>query len=538
MRVRPRHPILRPALVAVAALAAASGFAPAAAARTVPPQQPMRVLIVPRITPTQLERLAGRGSVGLLVPGIGPTTNLRQALAALVRGEVENARLGGVPSGPPLIGADAVTGFPTGRPAIILALPPKGRPLSNDKRYYVAVVGRGYEPHSLLVSKATRIPGLVAIQDIAPTALQRPARDLRYTHAANAAQTVQRLDARITANNQLKLPSLIAIAVLVGFLAILRPRAALPALPAALLGSLGLGFLGPTSIPVLVVVFCVSIVLGGLVLERICSSEERLLVVFGAVLVAYLIAMAVDPTSASINPLGPTQNSRFFGIGNQVETLLLGPVLAGAALAGRRFGIVGYLVVAALAFVAVAENSLGADAGGAGVLAVSLAVLGSRIGRLPRKGLLTSLGVGAVAVLALFWVDQGQSRPNHMTSAFSHGLGGLLDVARNRIPLAYSPAIHQWEFVGPFFLCFVVAAILTLRGRQTPGRRDVLLAVIAAACASLVINDSAAYVLVASIVTLVAIRCSPFRFAPLRPLSLRSPVVAPAPELAAEPVRD
>jgi len=87
-------------------------------------------------------------------------------------------------------------------------------------------------------------------------------------------------------------------------------------------------------------------------------------------------------------------------------------VLAGAALAGRRFGIAGYLVVGALAFIAVADNSLGADAGGAAVLAVALAVLGSRLGKLPRKGLLTSIGVGAVAVLALFWVDQGQSRPN------------------------------------------------------------------------------------------------------------------------------
>ena len=522
----------------LAAFVLCGGFAGVADARTLPPQQPMRILIVPRITHAELERLATRGAVGVLVPGVGPTTNHRQALAALVRGEVENARLGGVPSGPPLVGADAVTGFPTGHPAIILALPPKGLPVSNETRYFVAVVGRGYEPHSLLVSKTTRIPGLVAVQDIAPTALQRPERDLRYTPAANAAQIVERLDARITANNQLKLPSLIAIAVLLGFMAILRPASALPALPASLLGSLALGFLGPTSVPVLVVLFCLSVVVGGLLLERVCTSEERMLAVFAAVVVAYLVAMAVDPTSAAINPLGPTQNSRFFGIGNQVETLLLGPVLAGAALAGRRFGIAGYLGVAALAFVAVADNSLGADAGGAAVLAVALAVLGSRLGRLPRKGLLTSLGVGAVAMLALFWVDQGQSRPNHMTSAFSHGLGGLLDVARNRIPLAYSPAIHQWQFVGPFFLCFVVAAILTLRGRQTPGRRDVLLSVIAAAGVSLLVNDSAAYVLVASVVTLVAIRCSPFRFAPLRPLSLRSPVVAPAPELAAEPVRD
>jgi hypothetical protein len=537
MRLRPRHPIRRAVPATLVVLVLAGLFAAGAGARTVPPQQPMRVLIVPRITDAEFARLAQRGAVGLMVPGVGPTTNRRQALAALVRGAVQNARLGGVPSGPTLISADAVTGFPTAHPVIIVVLPPKGAPVLNDRRYPIAVVGRGY--HGLLVSRTTRIPGVVSIADIAPTALQRPARDLRYQASPNAAEIVQRLDGRITANNQLKLPALIAIAVLIGFLALLRPGAALPALPAALLGSLGLGFLGPTSIPLLVTVFCIAIVGGGLLLERICSSEQRLLTLFALVLGAYLVALAVDPTSAAINPLGPTQNSRFFGIGNQVETLFLAPVLGGAALAGRRFGIVGFLAVSVFGFVAVAGNGLGADAGGAAVLAVALAVLGSRLGRLRRNGLLLSLGVGAVAVLALFWFDQMQGGSNHMRSAFAHGFGGLVDVMRNRVPLAYSPALHQWQFVGPFFLAFVVASVLTLRGRQTPGRRDLLTAVIVATAVSLLVNDSAAYVLVASVTTLVAVRCSPFRFAPLRPLALRSPATIVAPErLATEPARD
>jgi hypothetical protein len=468
---------------------------------------------------------------------MGPTTNRRQALAALVRGVVKSARLGGVPSGPVLIGAEAVTGIPTSRPAIILTLPPKGTPILNDRRYPIAVIGRGYQ--GLLVSPTTRIPGVVSIGDIAPTALQQAPRRLSWQPAADAATTAIRLDRRIAANNQLKLPALLALAVLVGFLALLRPGATLPALPAALLGSLGLGFLGPTSVPLLVALLCVSIVAGGLLFERLCSTEERLLGLFGVVLVAYVVAMVLDPTAVAINPLGPTQNSRFFGVGNQVETLLLAPVLGAAALAGRRFGIVAFLAAGLFAFVAVADNALGADAGGAAVLAVALAVLASRLGHLRRRGLLTSLGVAAVGVLALFWIDQRQSGPNHMRSAFSHGLGGLFDVARNRLPLAYSPAIHQWEFVGPFFLAFVVAAVLTLRGRQTPGRRDLLLSVIAAASVSLLVNDSAAYVLVGTVTTLVAVRCSSFRVAPLRPLTVRSRATIVAPErLATETARD
>ena len=42
-------------------------------------------------------------AIGLLVPGAGPDTSHEQALAALVRGKVENSLRGGIPSGPALI---------------------------------------------------------------------------------------------------------------------------------------------------------------------------------------------------------------------------------------------------------------------------------------------------------------------------------------------------------------------------------------------------------------------------------------------------
>ena len=55
--------------------------------------------------------------------------------------------------------------------------------------------------------------------------------------------------------------------------------------------------------------------------------------------------MVTRPEWQAVNPFGPTQNSRFWGIGNQVETLLLAPLLAGAYLARRRFGILGFALV-------------------------------------------------------------------------------------------------------------------------------------------------------------------------------------------------
>src|SRR5204862_45848 len=194
---------------------------------------------------------------------------------------VKNARMGGVPPGPPVISATAPSGFPTGDrhgPEIIVALPPKGDPVLNDRRYPIAVVGRGY--HGVLVSRTTRIPGVVSIADIAPTATARAGKMLLSKPMPRAAATAAHLEGRIDANNQLKLPAVIAVLVLVGWLAILRPRAALPALPAALLGNLALGVVGPTSVSLLIGGICVSTVAGALVLERLCRTEDRLLVLF------------------------------------------------------------------------------------------------------------------------------------------------------------------------------------------------------------------------------------------------------------------
>src|SRR5436190_10205340 len=519
---------MRLGLALLVSAAAFGLFAAVAGAQTRPPQQPLRVMIISHFTVAELARLEHRGAVGLLVPAVGPTVNRREALAALVRGAVKNARMGGVPPGPPLIAATAPSGFPTrGERLIIVALPPNGRPVLNDRRYPIAVIGMGY--HGLLVSRTTRIPGVVSIADIAPTATSRSGKMLLSKPMPRAAAAAARLDARIDANNQLKLPALIAVLVLVGLLAILRPRAALPALPAALLGNLALGVVGPTTVSLLIGTVCVSTVAGGLALERLCRTEDRMLALFAIVIAAYLVAMAVEPTWVAINPLGPTQNSRFFGIGNQVETLLLAPVLAGAALAGRRFGVIGFIAFALLGLVTVADNSFGADGGGAVVLAVGLAVLGSRLARLRLRGMIALLTTTVACVIGLFWFDQRSGAPNHLQSALSHGFSGLLAVARDRVPLAYEPAFHQWTFLGPFLLSFVVVAIVALRTWQTPGRRDVLVATVAALVTSLLVNDSAAYELVAGVTTLVAVGCSSFAFGPLRRPVLANPFSVPAP---------
>ena len=116
----------------------------------------------------------------------------RSSCAACAR-----TRIGGVPEGPRLLSATLATGTPSRARTIVVTLPPRGGPVANDKRYYIAVLGGGF--HGLLVSKTTSIPGLVSIVDIAPTALGHQRGSLTSMpsrHAIGSLEKPQRADPR------------------------------------------------------------------------------------------------------------------------------------------------------------------------------------------------------------------------------------------------------------------------------------------------------------------------------------------------------
>src|SRR5215469_10091305 len=119
------------------------------------------VVVVDGLSDATWAELARRGAVGLLRPGYGPTTNRRRALAELVRGTEVNARLGGVPAGKPLINTHKAAVYPNCKVCIVVQLPPRGRPIANNRLYRIAVLGQNY--HGLLTSPTTHIPGLVSI---------------------------------------------------------------------------------------------------------------------------------------------------------------------------------------------------------------------------------------------------------------------------------------------------------------------------------------------------------------------------------------
>jgi hypothetical protein len=517
-------------LLALLAAAAVALVAPgSAAARVTPRGEYFQVFVLDRISDATFNSLAERGAVGLLRPSYGPTTNRRRALAELVRGTEVNSRLGGVPKGKPLIDVEKASVFPNCHVCMVIQLPPRGAPTSNDRLYRIAVIGHGF--HGLLSSPTTHIPGLVSVVDVAPTAIGgHVATSLSWAPSTNAVGHLSRLGSAIGSNNRLKFPVLFILAGVLLALALLGLRAAVTAVPAALLVNLALG-MGQVSNEVLL---CAAVsagtVLLALALERACRSESALLGLYGGVVGLYALVMIRRPEWQAVNPLGPTQNSRFWGFGNQVETLLLAPLLAGAFLARRRFGLVGFALFGVFGLVVMTDNRLGADGGGAIVLGIALAVLGMRLFKLGVSGFIGLLASAAVAVLWIVSRGLAQPGPNHLRSAFSHDGGGLLASLESRVPLSYVPALHAWQLVVPLLFVLAVAFAFAWRAARQRSTRDILLAFGVAIATSLLINDSAGYELAAGIAVVGAFA----RFAPV-PAPARARVRVPA-ALEPEPV--
>jgi hypothetical protein len=498
-----------------------------------PGSPPFRVVIVDSLKPRQFQQLAARGAAGLLVPEVGPTTNRRQAVAALVRGAEVNARLGGIPAGPPLLFVSHVSHVSALQVAqgglIVVSLPPRGAPRANDRRYPIVVIGRGF--HGLLESPTTRIDGLVSIVDVAPTALGRPRGSLSATPNPNPVATLAALDEQIHANNRLKLPALILIACAVTLLAVVRPRAAMTAVLGALLVSVGLGAAQVSSEPVILATLIAGTAAGGLWLSRAFDTDGRLLALIVGVLVLHLFLFVLRPSWVAVTPLGPTQNSRFWGVGNQLETLLLAPLLVGALLAWRRFGSFGLAAFSVFVLVLVTDNRFGSDGGGAIVFGVAFAFLGARVLRLGARGFATMLLLAATVVLALVSYNLRAPGPDHLRSAFGHGLSGLVRVMENRVPLAYLPALHNWPLLLPLAIWFGAVLLVALRVAHTRASSDLVVALGLAIGTSLLVNDSAAYELTGGVAAIAAV----VRFKPSAIVPQVGPVFARLP-LSREPL--
>ena len=309
----------------------------------------------------------------------------------------------------------------------------------------------------LLTSDSTRIAGLVTEADLS-------AGRVRAVPDSNPAAALRTLEERIERNDRWRLPLTIALAALLIALAVFRPVWALRALLVGLAANLWLE-------PLLAVVAGLAVLV--LPLGLAC----------GAILAAYLVAMGIDAETVALSPFGPSQVGRFYGINNLLETMLLAPALAGAALLGR-----AGIAVAALAFVTIGGNRFGADGGGIVVLAAAYLVLLLRLQGLRASWRLAALvAAGAVAVaLLLLGLDAATGGSSHVTDAVGDGPLALAGDLADRIERSVSRTADSLGATAVVLGSFAILAAVALRARREP----VLVAFLAGLAVSLLVNDT------------------------------------------------
>jgi hypothetical protein len=430
------------------------------------------------------------GAIGLVVPDAGPTTSEARALASLERGEVVNSLRGRAPTGDRLVEVEidrmdgsGWTGYAPLPGTFVVVGIPSGGEQPNDRRYPIVVSGWS----GVLTSDSTRIPGLVSIADVATERLRAVPRDDPVSY-------LRRLDERIRENGDARLPAALLAAGLIALLALVSGRAAVAAFAAVLAANLALGATATSNLAGVLVVIGVAAAVGGPLLST-PGNGPVLGLVLASVIGAYLAVLAAEPTWVALSPLGPSQNARFFGLSNLLETMLLVPALAAAAT----LGAAGFAAVAVLSLVAVAGGSFGADGGGAIVLAAGFAVLAATL--LGRRALALAAAAGAALVGALLAIDALAGPSTHVSRSVEGGPIGVLGDLGDRVALSSARFTDDWATALIVSLAVLVLAVLVA---QRP-RRPLPLAFAAAIAVSLVVNDSPLEVSVGGVVGYLAL---------------------------------
>jgi hypothetical protein len=434
--------------------------APSAAARDV---------IAEVVTGERLGQVLGRGAAGLYVPGQGLYVSRQEALERL--GELPNEACGELERCP----------F-----EVFVSVPPLAAQ-PNERRYQVAILGGDYD--GILVSDNTRIPGLVSIADIRETvaaldAGREPPIDWRAVD--RPLLELERLDRRLDDARDAQGPATVALALTLialtagalGARSRLLARAAL-LFPFAALGLalIGAAFerVGPRVTSVLVV--------AAAPLALLAARAAPLRLAVPVLLGAYGVALALWPETNALMAIGPHPwaGGRFYGVTNQVETLLLAPVLAAAlALGGWRLVPLGFL-----SLVVIGASATGADGGGLLVFAAGFVALWLLLhGR--TQALPWALAAAAGAALCFVALDALLGGSSHVVDAVAGGPSELVDTFWDRLRRSSSIATSTlWQFAA-----FAGGlAVLTYFAVQRP-RHAVVDALLVALAVSLLVNDS------------------------------------------------
>jgi hypothetical protein len=433
-----------------------------------------------------VDRVAGSGAVGLMVPGSGAEVSREGALAALTRGEVEPAFTGGVPEGDPLIELAE-------RPAEItfyVEVPPPGTH-TNDRRYPIAVVGGGYR--GLLESSSTRIPGLVSIADVAPSAVALEEGDepqITSRPAPDPEGELRDLDRRLRNSRDTRhgVDFVFIATILLASVAALRRRSPLLGRAAILVAPVGLSLAlllsaldveRPASVIAVMAIGIPLLALGA-------ATTTRLLPLLLVFIAAYCLVLWLWPEVNSLAAMGPQPygGGRFFGLTNKTATLLLPPMLAAGALAGVPW--LGGVALLSLALVGL--SATGADGGGVLVLLAAFGFLALRLAdvRLTVRRL-AALGAGVVAAgVLLVALDAAAGGESHVTRSLGSGPGSFAEDLAHRAEVSFrGPTSSPMPFLITVAGLLLLAWIATRRPRHA-----VVDAMLVAVAVSLVVNDA------------------------------------------------
>ena len=320
-------------------------------------------------------------------------------------------------------------------------------------------------------SDSTRLDGVVAAADVADAV-----RGADVLHPGGRTN-LPRLEERLDRTHHQRIRVRIGLAAILIALAVAAPRRAIVAGPAAIAAALVLSAFGSTS----VVLFVLLTLLGTL-------APLRALWLFFA---AYLVVLVASPETQSLALLGPHPEAggRFYGLTNELETLLLAPAL-----------VLG-LAAAPLVILLVAWSRAGADGGGAVVFLGAYAVLA--LGLSARR-LTVAAGIAVAAALALVGIDAATGGSSHVTKTVGDGPDAVWDAVTHRWSVAWHGATAT---PGRALLNLVLLAGLVWVAAQRP-RHRVLDAFLVGVAVSLAVNDTPQDVLLWGALQGVALRRS------------------------------
>jgi hypothetical protein len=205
-----------------------------------------------------------------------------------------------------------------------------------------------------------------------------------------------------------------------------------------------------------------------------------------SIFAVYLAVLAISQQTSSLAALGPHPDGgvRFYGISNQVETLLLVPGLVGAALLGP--GLVP--LVGALVLVVVGASALGADGGGVLVFGAGFLFLWLRLRgvALTPRNIALAGGAAIVAGLLIVGLDAALGGSSHVTRAIGDGPWALAGELAHRWRISLEGFVATWHATVIISASLAVLALLALR----PPRYATVDAVLVALAVSLLVNDS------------------------------------------------